>query len=146
MHTIRQSWVGLILLSFASFAQAPPDVIYYNGSVLTMSAHPTAQAVAIRGDRFAAIGTSAEVLKTAGPKTQKVDLGGKSVLPGIIESHVHPITAALAEIDGRIPLLHSISEIQSYIREQAQKLPPDRLIFVPKVYSTRLIDHRYPNR
>src|SRR5262245_56086402 len=100
MHTIRQSWVGLILLSFASFAQARPAVIYYNGSVLTMSpAHPTAQAVAIRGDRFAAIGTSPEVLKTAGPKTQKVDLGGKCLLPGIIESHVHPITAALAEID-----------------------------------------------
>jgi predicted amidohydrolase YtcJ len=75
-----------------------------------------------------------------------VDLAGKCVLPGIIESHVHPITAALAEIDGRLPLLHSTSEIQIYIRAQAQKLPPDRLILIPKVYSTRLTDHRYPNR
>jgi predicted amidohydrolase YtcJ len=122
-------------------------VIYYNGSVLTVSpAHPTAQAVAIRGDRFAAIGTNDEVLQTAGPRTRKIDLAGKCVVPGIVESHVHPITAALAEIDGPLPVLHSISEIQSYIRGQAQKLPSGRLIFVPKIYSTRLTDHRYPNR
>jgi predicted amidohydrolase YtcJ len=146
MHSERQFLLGLLLLSFASFAQ-PPDVIYYNGSIITMSpAHPSAQAVAIRGDRFAAVGSSAEVLKSAGPRTRKVDLAGKCVLPGIIESHVHPISAALAEIDGPLPLLHSIAEIQSYIRAQAQKLPHGRLIFVPKVYSTRLTDRRYPNR
>ena len=68
--------------------------------------HPRAQAVAIRGDRFAAIGTNAEVLKTAGPRTQKIDLAGKCIVPGIIETHVHRITAALAEIDGPVPLLH----------------------------------------
>ena len=148
MHSVqRNAWPALFLLSLTALAQTPPDVIYYNGSIITVSsAHPTAQAVAIRGDRFAAIGTDAEVLKTAGPQTRKVDLGGKCVLPGIIESHVHPISAALAEIDGPLPLLHSIREIQSYIRAQAQKLPADRLIFVPKVYSTRLTDHRYPNR
>src|SRR5215469_9907345 len=106
MHSVRQLLVGLLLLSFASFAQAPPDVIYYNASIITMSpAHPSAQAVAIRGDRFAAVGSSAEVLKTAGPRTRKVDLEGKCVLPGIIESHVHPLSAALAEIDGPLPLL-----------------------------------------
>jgi len=108
--------------------------------------HPRAQAVAIRGDRFAAIGTNAEVLKTAGPRTQKIDLAGKCIVPGIIETHVHRITAALAEIDGPVPLLHSVAEIQGYIRAQSAKLPPDRLIFVPKVHSTRLTDRRYPNR
>lgn len=137
----------LFLLLAAAFAQAPPDVIYYNASVITMSAdHPTAQAVAIRGDRFAAVGSNADVLKTARPGTQKVDLAGKCVVPGIIETHVHPIGAALSEIDGPVPVVHSIPELQSYIRAQEKKLPPGRLIFVPKVYSTRLIDHRYPTR
>jgi predicted amidohydrolase YtcJ len=148
MRSVEQnSWLAIFLLSVAACAQAPPDVIYYNGSIITMSPeHPTAHAVAIRGDRFAAVGTNGEVLKAAGPRTQKVDLASKCMLPGIIESHVHPITSALAEIDGSLPLLHSIAEIQSYIRSQAQKLPPDRLIFVPKIYSARLTDHRYPNR
>src|SRR5262245_34069717 len=130
----QNCWLALYVFSIAAFAQSAPDVIYYNGSIITMSpAHPMPQAAAIAGDRFGAVGTNAEVLTTAGPRTRKVDLANKCVLPGIIESHVHPITAALAEIDGPLPLLHSIAEIQSYIRSQAQKLSPDRLIFVPKV-------------
>jgi predicted amidohydrolase YtcJ len=130
-----------------AIAQTAPDVIYYNASILTMSANqPAAQALAIRGDRFAAIGSDAAVLKTAGPRTRKIDLAGRCVVPGIVESHVHPIMAALAEIDGPVPLMHSVAEIQSYVRAEADKLPPDRLIFVPKVYSTRLADRRYPTR
>jgi len=98
-------------------AQAP-DVIYYNANVITMApGHPTAAALAIRGDRFTAVGANDEVLKTAGPGTRKIDLAGKCIVPGIVESHVHPIGAALSEIDGPIPLLHSIPEIQNYIRE-----------------------------
>src|SRR5437879_5383312 len=128
-------------------AQAPPDTIYYNAAIVTMSPdHPTAQAVAIRGDRFTAVGSNAEILKTAGPRTQKIDLVRKCVVPGIIETHVHPIAAAISEIDGPVPVMHSIAEIKAYIRAQDRKLPPGRLIFVPKVYSTRLTEHRYPTR
>jgi predicted amidohydrolase YtcJ len=153
MHFGRDShwrWIALVLAvvlaAVAARAQAP-DIIYYNARILTMSpGQPSAQALAIRGDRFSAVGTNADVLKTAGPKTRKIDLGGKCIVPGIIESHVHPIGAALSEIDGEVPLLHSIPEIQAYIREQAKKTPPDRLIFVPKIYSTRLQEGRYPTR
>ena len=116
--------------------------------VITIAAdRPTAQAVAIRGDRFAAIGTNDEVLKTAGPQTQKIDLGGKCVVPGIIESHVHPIGAALSEIDGPVPLLHSHpGNPELHSRRRPRSCRPDRLIFVPKVYSTRLAERRYPDR
>jgi predicted amidohydrolase YtcJ len=147
MHSVQQKLLlAFLLFRVAVIAQAPPDIIYYNGSVIPRSpAHPAAQAVAVHGDRFGAIGANAEVLKTAGPRTRKIDLAGKCMVPGIIESHVHPISAGLAEIDGPLPLLHSIAEIQSFIRSHAQKLPSDRLIFVPKVYSTRLNEHRYPN-
>jgi predicted amidohydrolase YtcJ len=129
------------------WGQAAPDAVYYNGSIITMSAgRPRAQALAISGDRFTAVGTDAEVLKIAGPQTRKIDLAGKCIVPGIIESHVHPIGAALAEIDGPVPLLHSIAEILRYVHDQDAKLPPGRLVFVPKVYSTRLSDRRYPTR
>ena len=136
----------IILSAVAAKAQAP-DAIYYNGAIITMSAaQPSAQAVAIRGDRFTSVGSNADVLKTAGPRTRKIDLGGKCMVPGIIESHVHPIGAALSEIDGPVPVVHSIAELKDYIQTQDKKLPPGRLIFVPKVYSTRLTDHRYPTR
>jgi predicted amidohydrolase YtcJ len=137
---------GSLLLLVPATAQ-PPDTIYYNAHVITVSpGRPSAQAIAICGDRFSAVGGNDEVLKTAGPGTRKIDLGGKCVVPGIIESHVHPIGAALSEIDGPVPLLHSIAEIQAYVRDQAKKLPAGRLIFVPKVYSTRLKERRYPTR
>src|SRR4029077_17069746 len=96
--------------------------------------------------RFLAVGSTAEVVKTAGPSTKKIDLAGRCVVPGIIESHVHPISAALSEIDGPLPVMHSLRDIDDYIKTQAVRLPPERLIFVPKVYSTRLTEHRYPDR
>src|SRR5258705_11240197 len=141
-------WLILLnLLSATAGAQTVPEVIYYNASIITMSSgRPAAQALSIGRGRFMAIGTNAEVLKTAGPQTQKINLRGKCIVPGIIESHVHPIGAALSEIDGPVPVLHSISEIQNYVRAQDSRLPPGRLIFVPKVYSTRLTDRRYPTR
>src|SRR5580700_4594553 len=79
--------ISLLLFLFAlpAMPQAP-DVIYYNAAVITMSpAQPAAEAVAILGDRFTAVGANADVLKTAGPATRKIDLGGKCMVPGIIE-------------------------------------------------------------
>jgi predicted amidohydrolase YtcJ len=123
------------------------DTVYYNGKIITMwDQHPTVEAVAMQGDRFLAVGSNAEVLKTADAKTRKVDLHGQCVVPGLIAGHVHPIMAALSEIDGPVPVFHSIPEIQTYIREQTKKVPAGQIIFVPKVYSTRLAEHRYPTR
>lgn len=147
-RTIAYSFCVLGLSSCSAVDNSPKaDTIYFNGNVITMwDQHPNVQAVAIRGDRFVAVGTDADVLKTAGPGTQKIDLHGRCVIPGLIAGHVHPIMAALSEIDGPIPVFHSIPEIQTYIREQAKKLPSGQIILVPKVYSTRLVEHRYPTR
>lgn len=141
---------AVLLSSFliaVSYAAENPDTIYYNGHIVTMwAAQPQAQAVAIRGNRFLLIGSDAEVRKLAGPATKLVDLHGRTVLPGLNDSHTHPISSALSERDGPIPVMNSIAEIQAYIAKQAAELPADRVIFVPKVYSTRLKDLRYPTR
>src|SRR5205085_3636126 len=107
-----------ILLSIGflavSLAAEIPDTIYYNGHIITLSAaQPTAQAVAIKGNRFLLAGSDAEVRKTAGPSTTQVDLHGRTVLPGLEDSHTHPISAALSERDGPIPVMKSIAEIQA---------------------------------
>jgi predicted amidohydrolase YtcJ len=134
------------LLAVSSAAEVP-DVIYYNGNIVTMSAsQPRAEAIAIKGNRFLLTGSNGEVRKLAGPDTRQVDLHGRTVLPGLEDSHTHPITSALSERDGPIPVMNSIAEIQAYIRKQAAVLPADQVIFVPKIYSTRLQDRRYPTR
>ncbi|MFN7933402.1 MAG: amidohydrolase [Bryobacteraceae bacterium] len=136
----------IFLLSLAASAQTA-DTIYYNAKIVTMSsAKPTAEAVAIRGNRFLAVGSNAEILKLAAATTQKHDLQGKSVLPGLIDSHVHPIMAALSEQDGPVPVMRSIAEVQTYLKKLAATTPKDKVLFVPKIYSTRLQDRRYPTR
>lgn len=138
----------VVLLSCAGPALAQTaDIIYYNAHVITVwDAHPIVQAFAIRGDKFLAVGTNDDVMRTAGPNTRKIDLHGLTVTPGLIESHVHPIVAALGDRDETFPSLHSIAEIQDYIRKQAAMVPAGRIIIVRKVFATRLKEHRLPTR
>jgi predicted amidohydrolase YtcJ len=127
--------------------QAPPDAIYYNGNIITMwTDHPVVEAVAIRGDRFLSVGTTSDLRALASPATRQIDLGGRTVLPGLQDSHTHPIGAALSEQDAPVPVMTSIPDVLTYIRKIAAATPPDRVIVVPKVYSTRLAERRYPNR
>ena len=131
----------------AAAAAQPPDTIYHHGKVITVApGRPVVEAFAVRGNRFVAAGSDREVLATAGPATKKIDLGGRTVVPGLIENHVHPIGAALAEQESPVPAMHSIADIQAYIKDRAARLPANRIIFVPKVYPSRLKERRYPNR
>jgi hypothetical protein len=73
-------------------AAAEPDAIYHNGLLLTMDAvRPEAEALAVAGDRIVAVGSDAEILSLAGPGTEVIDLGGRIMLPGFIDTHTHRI-------------------------------------------------------
>jgi predicted amidohydrolase YtcJ len=66
--------------------------LFYNAHVFTAEPNaPYAQAVAIRGDRIIAVGETVAVEKAAGPGARRVDLGGKFLMPGMIDAHAHPI-------------------------------------------------------
>jgi predicted amidohydrolase YtcJ len=130
-----------------SIPDARAEVMYYNGKIVTMDPErPVAEALTIADGRILAIGTSQEVGRTIGPATRQVNLNGRTVVPGLIDSHVHPIGAALAEMDGEIPVMNSFAELRSHIEGEMRKNPGGGLIFVPKVYSTRLKEQRYPTR
>lgn len=75
----------------------PADTILMNGKIVTADDRFTiAQAVAIRGDRLVSVGSTVEARRFAGPKTRIVDLEGRTVVPGLIDSHMHAIRAALS--------------------------------------------------
>jgi len=96
---------GLLVLGVAVRAQTLtvpaklvqyPDLIIHNGKIVTMdNLDPfgppgnTFQAMAIRGDVIQFLGTDAEMLSLAGPETRKLDLKGKTVVPGLIDAHIH---------------------------------------------------------
>src|SRR6187399_1517832 len=87
---------ALAVFAFALRAQAP-DTILLNGKILTVdSSFSIQQALAIREGKIAALGTSTSIRATAGPSTRVIDLGGRTVIPGLIDSHMHAIRAALS--------------------------------------------------
>jgi predicted amidohydrolase YtcJ len=81
--------VGAIAISDAQ--QAAPALILSNGKVITVDQRFTiAEAVAIKNDRVIGVGSNQEILRLAGSGTRKIDLKGKSVIPGLIDNPMHP--------------------------------------------------------
>src|SRR6187551_292907 len=89
--------VGFFTANLASSQEPPPDAVFYGGKVVTVDpAFNLREAFAVRGGRIVGVGTNAEMRALArGSATQQHDLGGKMVLPGLIDSHVHAPAAAM---------------------------------------------------
>ena len=94
-NLIRTGLLGVAAVAAASPAWSQnADTILVNGKVLTVdSQFSTREAIAIRGGTITAVGSNAEVRKQAGPKTRVIDLQGRTVIPGFIDSHIHAIRA-----------------------------------------------------
>ena len=113
-------------------AQKPslaPDLIIVNAAVHTMDdAQPKAEAVAVSGNRIAAVGSSADLRALAGPKTRIVDAGGKSVLPGFNDAHVHWLMGGYSITNVDLRDATSREEFTIRISEFAKKIPKGRWI------------------
>jgi len=83
-------------LGTAARAQ-PPDLVLLGGKVVTVDTESAVrEALAIRDGKIASLGSTAEIRRLAGPKTRVVELGGRTVIPGLIDSHLHAVRAALS--------------------------------------------------
>jgi predicted amidohydrolase YtcJ len=147
---VRTSFVVIALLSLvaAPAGQQPPvDLIVVNAKVLTVdTANTQAEAVAIRGNTFAAVGTTAAIRAMAGPATRVIDAGGRTVVPGFIESHVHATGAARGEVSQPFVQLHSIQDIKDWVRERARDAGVGRWVQLPRIDVTRIREGRLPNK
>jgi len=143
---IQRVLVAVFLCLPATAADA--DLILHNGKVVTVdAAFHVMEAVALAGGRITATGKSADVLKRErGPRTRVIDLGGNTVLPGLIDAHVHALGAGLSEFRGSLPVLDSIAAIQNYIRAEAHVRPKGAWIVVPRTLPPRLREMRFPTK
>ena len=138
--------IGLVL-ALAGGMTAAPDLILHHGRIVTADAKfSVVEAMAVEKGRIVATGTSAAVLARKGPSTKLVDLAGKTVLPGLIDAHVHALGAGLSEFDAKLPPLNSIGEIQAFIREKAKTTPKGEWIVVPRTLPPRLAEQRFPTK
>ena len=102
---------ALFICTAIAYAQ-PADLILHNGKVVTVDPQfHIVDSMAVRGDRIVAIGTRDEVHKLAGPATRRIDLNGKTVLPGLIDSHTHALSAAMYEFDHPVPEMETIADV-----------------------------------
>ena len=111
---------------------APPDLILHGGRIATLqAAAPVATAVAITGDTFSAVGDDREVLALAGPATQVVDLGGRTVIPGLHDTHIHLIRGGLNyNLELRWDGVTSLTDALDMLRRQAERTPAPQWVRV----------------
>ncbi len=138
---------GLLAALLTSAVHADADLILHNGKVVTVDKQFTVhQAIAVQGERILKVGSNDDILKLKGEKTNLLDLQGKTVLPGLIDSHVHPTSACMTEYDHPIPVMESVQDVLDYIKGRAKVLPEGAWITVHQVFITRLREQRYPTR
>ncbi len=123
------------------------DLVLMDGNVLTMgSSQPSAEAVAVKKDRIVKVGTNEEIRRWIGDDTKVIDLQGRTVVPGLTDSHIHvgDFGKFLMWID--LKDADSIQEMQRRIRERAQKISKERWIIGSGWDQARFAEKRYPNR
>ena len=126
------------------------DMIFKNGVVITVdSENSLCEAVAVKGNKIVYVGDSAGVEMWLGPDTRIIDLAGRALLPGFIDSHMHlGMTGqnAAVIIDCNSNKVTSIRQIQEKIREAAAKAPEGAWIKATGYEQSKLKEGRHPTR
>jgi predicted amidohydrolase YtcJ len=148
--------LGAVLTASPALAQCIPDLVLVNGKIHTVDrAAPLAEALAICGERIAAVGGTEEIRKLAGPKTRIIDLAGKLVLPGFNDAHVHLVDGAEEIVGVDLRPAKDEREFARRLADHAAKLPKGKWIlggywdhesWPSKTLPTRqLVDRAVPN-
>lgn len=142
------SALGLALVSAVPAAQrarpAIAEAIFLHGHVVTVGATtPVAQAFAVAGGRFIAVGRDADVETFAGRQTQRVDLRGRTVVPGLIDNHNHQYDVALLTLRGvDLTNVPSLADLLTRLRQAAAKGKPGETIFTTTGWSANAFPER----
>ena len=134
---------------------ARPDMVIFNAQVLTVDvAGRAAQALAVKGNRVVAVGSSDHILRLAGLKTRRLDVGGRTVVPGFIDTHAHLDREGLRRAYPDLQACRSIADVQEVVRRAAAGTPPGEWIVLlppgqPPYHMApeqSLAERRFPNR
>ena len=122
------------------------DTILYNAKIITVNPdQPTAEAIAISGDKIIAIGSNNDVMNLASTYTKKIDVEGNVMTPGFIDAHSHPAGAGRSHLRKVDCDLRSISEIQDAIFKRSKNTPKGEWISGFKYDDTKTKEKRFIN-
>ncbi len=151
------AFVAIVSLAFAGCVQtgARPEVVRYadmvlvNGKIITVDKNfSTTEAVAIRDGKILAVGTTSNIRSLAGDQTKVVDLNGRAVIPGLIDSHIHFFRASFTWArEVRLDQAHSVQEILGLIEKRTSRLSPgDWILTYGGWHYSQLKEGRAPTR
>jgi predicted amidohydrolase YtcJ len=137
-------FLATLFLTTSLLAAQPADLILVNGKVTTLDPDkPAATAVATRGEFVVAVGTDAEVRALAGPQTRVIDAGGRRVIPGLNDSHLHATRAGkFWNLELRWDDVGSLARGLELIRDQAKRTPPGQWVRVIGAWSPFQFEER----
>lgn len=126
------------------------DYIIRNGRFYTEESHnPQAEVVAIKGEKFIFVGKQRDFQEEEykGPDTKLIDLGGKAVIPGMIDGHVHPEGIATTGWRYALPDTDDVEELLGYVKEYCDAHPPEEVPFVfASSYPVEMFDEKGPKK
>jgi len=128
-----------------------PDLIFKNGKIVTVDKQfSICEAVAIKNNWIMAVGSNVEICKLRVAGTKEVDLKGKTVIPGLIDTHVHLTSAAPQFTLPSLEKATCIADVAKVIKKEAKKATPGEWIVTRPAtvtqLSTDLKEKRFPNR
>lgn len=155
--TISSILIATAMLGALSPAGIEPDAVFLHGKIWTVDRqNPKAEAIAIWHGRVAAIGTDAEIERLAGQRTQRFDLGGRRVVPGFFDSHVHWMSGGMRREQVDLRDAKDEAEFGRRLAEFHKKLPPGRWMlggdwdhdrtFAGNLPTAELLDRYCPGR
>jgi hypothetical protein len=147
------------VLAEAQQRAVPADLLLTNGKIVTVDDRFTiAQAVAVAGERVIAVGTNQEIGRLAGPSTRRIDLRGRTVLPGLIDNHMHVLRYGTTwKYEVRLDGVATRKQALSLLKARAQALQPGEWIYTlggwaleqfaddPKPFTKEELDAVAPN-
>jgi predicted amidohydrolase YtcJ len=141
----RTAFVFGVTLSalVATAAWAAPDIIYINGKIVTVDSRFTiAEALAVSGDRFEAVGKNADIRKLARPATRIIDLHGRTVVPGLEDGHLHNAGGGPG-VD--LSTTRTLAEVLAAISRRIKTAAPGEIVVSnPDWHEAQLKEQRLP--
>jgi predicted amidohydrolase YtcJ len=123
--TIRMKIFGILVffgLSSAGFGAGPVQTVFVNGNIYTMSeSQPHAEAIAVRGDRIVFVGSNADAKKYQTGETKTIDLRGKTVVPGLTDSHCHIFGIGEREMNLNLEGANTLEDFLARVKERVAK-------------------------
>jgi predicted amidohydrolase YtcJ len=137
----------LTLLASPALAQ-PADLVLRGGKVITVDKDfRIADGIAIKDGRFLAVGSEEQIVGHIGPSTQVIELAGKAVVPGLIDTHLHQLFAALNGPAVQLLGAKSIADVQKAIGERAARTEPGKWVTASSGWHESILEEgRMPTR